>query len=208
MHVETLVVGPIEENCYVVSSDISRTAVVIDPGADSSYILQRIAEWKLDIQAILVTHGHPDHILALADLSSALPDAAIYFPPADLAMAFDPAAAIPGLLPVPRKPSLPLLPVQDGIELPLADTRWQCLATPGHTPGGVCWFLPEADILFTGDTLFAGSIGRTDFPGGDMHTLSASLRRLAELPGSPAVYPGHGPATTLDIERKTNPFLR
>ena len=91
--------------------------------------------------------------------------------------------------------------------LDLAGTEWRCIATPGHTPGGVCWHLPTANALFTGDTLFAGGVGRTDLPGGDWSALYDSLHRLEAFPGSPDVYPGHGPSSTLDAERRTNPYL-
>lgn len=208
MKIQTLPVGPIGTNCHLAIDETTCNTVVLDPGDEAGLILSCLRDEKLQPEAILVTHGHPDHILALAGLSDALPGVPIWFPSGDLPWAFEPSNALAGFLPAPRRPATGLRPAAGGTVLHLAGTEWRCLETPGHTPGGVCWHLPIAGLLFTGDTLFAGSAGRTDLPGGDYPTLLRSLRLLADLPGNPAVFPGHGPATSLDNERRTNPFIQ
>jgi glyoxylase-like metal-dependent hydrolase (beta-lactamase superfamily II) len=208
MKIQTLPVGPIETNCHLAIDEATRRAVLLDPGDDAHALLSHLRAENLALDAILVTHGHPDHILALADLSDALPDVPVWFPAGDLPWAFTAVNALAGFLPAPRRPAAELHSATEGTVLALAGAEWHCLETPGHTPGGVCWHVPAADVLFTGDTLFAGSAGRTDLPGGDYPTLLRSLRRLAGLPGSPAILPGHGPASTLDAERRANPFLQ
>ena len=207
MKIQTLPVGPIGTNCHLAIDEATRRAVLLDPGDEADAILSHLRAENLTLDAILVTHGHPDHILALADLSDALPGVPIWFPAGDLPWAFTPANALAGFLPQPRRPAAKLDSASEGTALTLAGTEWHCLETPGHTPGGVCWHVPSENLLFTGDTLFAGSAGRTDLPGGDYPTLLRSLRRLAALPGSPVIHPGHGPSTTLDDERQSNPFL-
>ena len=207
MKIQTLSVGVIGTNCHIAIDEATRRAVLLDPGDEADAILAHLRAENLALDAIIVTHGHSDHILGLADLSDALPEVPIWFPAGDLPWAFTPINALAGFLPQPRRPGAELHPASEGTTLTLAGTEWHCLETPGHTPGCVCWHVPSANVLFTGDTLFAGSAGRTDLPGGDYPTLIRSLRRLAELPGSPKVLSGHGPDSDLDTERKTNPFL-
>lgn len=207
MKIQTLPVGPIGTNCHLAIDESTRRAVLLDPGDEADAILSHLRAENLTLDAILVTHGHPDHILALADLSDALPGVPIWFPAGDLPWAFTPANALAGFLPAPRRPAAELHPATEGTRLPLAGAAWHCLETPGHTPGGVCWHVPSANLLFTGDTLFAGSAGRTDLPGGDYPTLIRSLRRLATLPPSLKVFPGHGPDTDFAEELRSNPFL-
>lgn len=207
MKIQTLPVGPIETNCHLAIDESTRRTVLLDPGDEAPSLIAHLRGERLGLAAILVTHGHPDHIAALADLSAAFPEVPIWFPAGDLSWAFEPVNAIPGLIPVPRRPAASLSPASGGLRLELAGNEWHCIATPGHTPGGVCWHLPAANALFTGDTLFAGGVGRTDLPGGDWPALYDSLHRLATFPGSPDVYPGHGPSSTLDAERRDNPYL-
>ena len=207
MKIQTLPVGLIGTNCHLAIDETTRRAVLLDPGDEADALLSHLRAENLTLDAILVTHGHPDHILALADLSDALPNVPIWFPAGDLPWAFTPANALAGFLPQPRRPATELHPASEATVLPLAGTAWHCLETPGHTPGGVCWHVPSANLLFTGDTLFAGSAGRTDLPGGDYSTLLRSLRRLASLPPTLKVLPGHGPDSDLAEELRSNPFL-
>jgi glyoxylase-like metal-dependent hydrolase (beta-lactamase superfamily II) len=148
-----------------------------------------------------------DHLTALAPLSAVFP-APIYIHPRDAAWCFTDQNELPGFYDAPEKPQGPILPVVDGTVLELAGARWSVIETPGHTPGGICWKLEEDNALFSGDTLFRGTAGRTDLPGGDARALTRALRKLAALPDNLTVYPGHGDPTTLGYEKKHNYFMQ
>jgi len=205
MRIEAIVVGPLQVNCYVVAGP-GREAVVIDPGADAAEIASFLRRGGLRVAAYALTHGHVDHISALADLHDAFP-APVALHEKDAAWAFLEANALPPFYAAPRRPDAEWRAVADGQRWKDAGVECEVLATPGHSPGGVCYLFPEAGALFSGDTLFAGSIGRTDIPGADARALATSLARLCRLPGRTRVYPGHGPSTTLASERAQNPFL-
>jgi len=206
MHIETVIVGEFQANCYVVWAR-SKKAIVIDPGAEAANILAVIEKNKLTVAAYLLTHGHMDHISALGDLHEAIP-APVGIHAADLEWAFDQGNQMPPFYGAPRRPSEIARVLEDGQEW--TDTGLTCkvISTPGHTPGSVCFFLPEQNVLFSGDTLFAGSVGRTDLPGGNPRILSASLERISQMPDNTIVYPGHGPATEIACEKKNNFFLQ
>lgn len=207
MDIETRTTGYLEENCYFVSAPATRQLVVIDPGDDASRLLARIRELGATVVAYLLTHGHVDHLTALAPLSAACP-APIYLHPLDAAWCFTDRNNLPGFYDAPPKPNGPIVPVVEGTVLELAGARWSVVETPGHTPGGICWLLADDHALFAGDTLFRGSAGRTDLPGGDPRALTRSLKKLAALPDFLAVYPGHGDPTTIGYEKKHNFFMR
>ena len=207
MDIETRTTGFLEENCYFVSRPATRETVVIDPGDDAPQLIVRLRELGTVVVAYLLTHGHVDHITALAPLAAAHP-APIYLHPRDAVWCFTDRNGLPGLYHAPAKPKSPMVPVAEGAVLELAGARWSVIETPGHTPGGVCWKLEDDRVLFTGDTLFRGSVGRTDLPGGDSRTLAQSLRKLAAITDDLKVYPGHGDPTTLAHEKRHNYFLQ
>lgn len=208
MNIEARATGFIEENCYFASNPETRQTVVIDPGDDAPRLIARLRELGATVVAYLLTHGHVDHITALADLSAAFP-APVYLHPLDAAWCFSDRNNLPGFYDdSPAKPQGPIVPVLDGTVLELAGARWSAIETPGHTPGGLCWKLEDDHALFSGDTLFRGTAGRTDLPGGDARALTRSLRKLAALPENLTVYPGHGEPTTLAYEKKHNYFMQ
>ena len=195
MNIQTLTLGPLATNCYLVRQDGCSRVVIIDPAANSKKLLAALQEQGLTLEAILLTHAHFDHIGALKNLRAAT-NARVYIGEADKD---DPSRMCHDLLTYTDT-------YRDGDFVTAGGLRFQVLATPGHTPGSVCLLCGEA--LFSGDTLFAGSYGRTDFKGGSMQDMYASLRKLAALPPQTRVLPGHGPESTIEDELRTNPYLR
>ena len=209
MNIQRIVTGAYQENAYLVGVGGGR-AVVVDPGDDAPDILAALRAADSSLAAVLLTHGHLDHISALPALLAAAP-APVRIAAADAAWCFTESNAFEPYEPVLSPPATLAADLADGTELRFGDASIRVLATPGHSPGSVCFLLEGADgapgTLFAGDTLFAGSIGRTDFEGGDDAAMAASLRRLASLPPETRVLPGHGPATTIASERAINPYL-
>lgn len=197
--------GPFEANCYVLWG-AARQALVIDPGADPESVLAVLDADRLTVAVYLLTHGHVDHIGALAALDARHP-AVFGLHPADLQWAFQPLNELPPFYPVPRRPSGPHRALAHGQSWTDGGLAYSVIATPGHSPGSVCFYFADEGLLVSGDTLFQGTVGRTDLPGGDSRTLAESLRRLARLPPATRVAPGHGPSTTLAREFRANPFL-
>ena len=195
LHIHTLALGQYETNCYILYTDHSSECLVIDPGYEPQTVLDAVGKLGKSIAAILLTHGHFDHVGAVREIFSQA-DCDIYICPADCEM---PEHMTAGPLCYTNS-------YQDGDTLSLAGLTLQVLHTPGHTPGSVCLLCENS--LFASDTLFAGSCGRTDLPGGSWETLSASLSRLKALEGDYTVYPGHGQATQLSVERIYNPYMR
>ena len=199
MKVKVLCVGPIGTNCYILEDEKTGLAAVIDPGDEADKILKALREDGVTVEYILLTHGHYDHTTAVPDLHKALPQAKIYIHRADANGAGNQLFPLAGQVEGLRY-------YDEGDELKLGTLTIQVLHTPGHSKGSVT--LKVADVLFCGDTLFAGSCGRTDFAGGSYAEIMDSLKRLGELEGDFYVCPGHDITSTLERERRSNPFLR
>jgi glyoxylase-like metal-dependent hydrolase (beta-lactamase superfamily II) len=205
MNSEIIVVGSFEVNCVVLWKD-PRAAWVIDPGADPEAILDFLRKNGLDVALYFLTHGHIDHVSALDALLAARP-APVHLHADDVAFAFSPMNRFPPYLSVPARPSSLVPTPADAPPLTVGGITAEMIHTPGHTPGCQCLWFKEDKLLLSGDTLFAGSVGRTDLPGGCGQALQRSLRRLTAFPADTLVIPGHGPTTTLAIEKRDNPYL-
>lgn len=208
MILRTLIVGPLEANCYLVGCERTSQVAIIDPGDDSLDILSVVRELGLEVVWILLTHFHFDHVLAAhavqrttgARVAIHKEDAPLLQRPPAILRAFGPFAS--SNLRVDQT-------LADGDTLSLGDLTFQVLHTPGHSPGSVSFYLAEEKAVFSGDTLFCEGVGRTDLPGGSYQALLESItRRLFALPDETTVYPGHGPSTTIGHERLHNPWLR
>lgn len=202
MRVRRLTLGPLDTNCWLVDDGAGGPVLVVDPADEAASILAALD--GAEVAAIVLTHGHFDHLAAVRELVAAT-GASLVVHGADagnITSATGTGAAMFGFdassPPADRT-------VEEGDTIEAGDAVLTVLHTPGHTPGGIC-LLGEGHLL-SGDTLFAGSIGRTDFPGGDMLTMRASIARLAGLPDETRVHPGHGPETTIGRERRVNPFF-
>ncbi len=204
LHVERLELGPIATNCYLVRSDPGAAeAVVVDPSGPATEIRLRLAALHARCSAILVTHGHWDHLLGVADLAEGT-GAPVHMPEGERVLLENVASFAPAGVPI--RPWTPEVTVEAGDVLDLAGITFRVLAVPGHSPAHVAYLADGC--AFSGDVLFRGSVGRTDLPGADWETLLASLRQLLrEAPPDTVVLPGHGPPTTLGEELASNPFL-
>ena len=206
MILRKLVVGPFASNCYIVGSEATKEGMIIDPGANARQILKEVDNSGLDIKLVVVTHAHTDHIGALKEVKEATG--------AVVAVHVDDAKSLHGLgrsFSAPLRLFYPAPPSPDkllkgGDSLDIGGLHFLVLHTPGHTPGGIC--LQGEGVVFTGDTLFNYSVGRTDLPGGSYRRLLDGIHtKLMVLPDNTIVYPGHGPDTTIGVERQGNPFL-
>lgn len=205
MKVKTIPTGFLEENCYII--DIGNgNAVAIDCGDDADKILDYLNSNSLVLKKILLTHGHFDHINAVEDVVNKT-GAEVYIHRNDEPMLHSDrlnlAYSIPGYTFIPF--SGQAITIEDGDVIKQDNIEFKVIHTKGHTQGGVCYICEN--VIFTGDTLFAGEVGRTDFPGGSYSEILASVKRLASLNGDYIVYSGHGPSTTLETERKTNMYM-
>lgn len=207
MFIRTLEVTGFFTNCYLVACEETGEAAVIDPGGEAERILKAVAERQLKVRYIINTHGHIDHVGANGRVKEAT-GAQILIHAADAPYLLDERRNLLLYLPEARGSLAPAdRTLEEGEVISLGTTvRLTVLHTPGHTPGGIC--LVGDGLIFTGDTLFAGSIGRTDLPGGSYAELLRSIReKLLVYPDETIIYPGHGPSSTLGAERATNPFL-
>ena len=226
LSIRCIVVGDLMTNCYVLtvgSKEGQNHCWVVDAGMQPEPLLEYLDKSTLTPERILLTHGHADHIAGVGDLKQRYPQAILTVPHAEAAMLSDPMMnmSLPFGLHITAPP--PDETIQPGDELNLAGLIWKVLDVSGHTPGAVAYYCPATEIdnpdknnstnstgvVFTGDALFAGSIGRTDIPGGDYQRLVKNIHEnLLSLPDSTRVLPGHGPETTIGAERKLNPFLK
>ena len=205
MILETICVGELQANCYILAASESAEAIIIDPGEQKDKILRVLARHKLKAVAVVNTHGHIDHIGC--DDEFAVP---VYVHEKDAALLKDSRLNLSGFLSAPFSVKSEIKQLKDGQKLKLAGIELEVIHTPGHTPGGICLLVKaeSRDILFSGDTLFHRSVGRTDFEGADEDSLLKSIReKLLILSDETVVYPGHGPTTTIGYEKKHNPFL-
>lgn len=195
MELTELTLGLYQTNCYIVHAPGSRTCCIIDPGYEAATILHKVEALGLEVEAILLTHGHFDHVGAVAEIAAET-DCHVYISAADL--------SLPPMITGGKLYYTHTYPA--GGSVAAAGLTFRVIPTPGHTPGSVC--LTCGDVMFSGDTLFCGSCGRTDLPGGNHRQILSSLATLAALPGNYRVYPGHGSSTELAWERETNPYMR
>jgi len=208
MQITTIIVGPFAVNCYLLVCPQTKEAVIIDPGDDAERLVNTLHEQRIQTIRALITHAHLDHIGGLSDLASEFAvdislhpaDHSLYQRLPDQGFRFGRHF---------QKPPTVTHLLHEGDWVSLGKTALRVIHTPGHTPGGICFLAEKDKILFTGDTLFAGSIGRTDLEGGNESTLLHSIHsKLLSLPDDMVVYPGHGPETTIGGERRSNPFLQ
>ena len=212
MKINHYVVGPVQTNCYVVVNEEKKECFVIDPGASAKELAERIRKDDLVPVAVLLTHGHFDHAGAAEELAKEF-DIKIYAHEAEKDTLEDPQKNVSWMMGASEKYQADVF-LRDEEMLTLAGFEIKVLHTPGHTEGGCCYYVPAEDVIFTGDTLFAQSVGRTDFPGGSMSQIVRSiteklmaLNEAGNLETDIMVYPGHNDPTTIETERINNPYL-
>ena len=208
MDVRTFTVGPVQENCHIARRDGAREAIVIDPGDEAERLLEAITALALDVKAILLTHTHFDHVGAVAPVARAT-GAEVWCPELEVPVLADIMRYVPWAGFGPYESYDADHTVAGGETLELAGLEIEVLFTPGHSPGHVTYWVRDEQVAFPGDVLFAGSIGRTDLPGGNHADMLESLRtKVLPLPDPAVVLPGHGPQTTMARERAANPYLQ
>ena len=207
MIVEMLTVGPFQENCYVVGDEVSGEGALVDPGDEAVRIALAVEQTGLEIGQIIITHAHIDHVGAIAPLVAEYACPVLMHEEAEAMLKTVPQQAMMMGIKFGKVPKVDRRVTDDEV-LEGGNLRLRSLYTPGHAPGHLAFYAEEQETVFSGDTLFAGSVGRTDLPGGSMDVLMRSIsERLLTLPDATRVLSGHGPETNIGRERMTNPFL-
>ena len=195
-------------NTYILYNEETMEGLVVDPSFSPQQYIKAIEEKKIHLTSIFLTHAHVDHMAGMNELRKAFPEARMYMDKRDRPFLRDPERNLSYMFPTPTLVDDADVWVKDGDEIETSGYTFQVIDTSGHTPGGISFYLKKEGIVFTGDSLFQGSIGRTDFPGGSMKELTGSIRKnLFTLPDSTVVLSGHGEQTTIGQEKRTNPFL-
>ena len=210
MKIDCLILGSYETNCYILrNTESDKDCLIIDTGLDAGPLIDFLSEHKLNPLAVVLTHGHADHISALPILREKYPDIKVYIHKNDAKMLTKPISNLSMLAGKMFKTEPADFLIDEPSTIELADIRLNVLNTPGHTQGGICLYSKDSSLVFVGDTLFADSVGRTDFPGGDFTQLINSIKqKLCTLPDETIVYTGHGPVTTMAREKAHNQYLK
>ena len=210
MKIDCFVLGAYQTNCYVLrNSAAAIDCLIVDTGLEAGELVDFLRKHKLNPVAVVLTHGHVDHITGLAEVREKYPGTKVYIHKLDAEMLTGASSNISALMGQPFSTAPADFACEQGDVIESAGIKLEVIHTPGHTPGGVCLYSSDDGIVFVGDTLFADSIGRTDFPGGSMGRLVKSIKeKLLTLPDDTVVYPGHGPTTTIAQEKAHNPFLQ
>ena len=216
MKIDYLILGEYQTNCYVLrkeslglrNNESAQDCLVIDPGLEAGELIEFLDEKKLNPITVLLTHGHIDHIAGVSALRNRYPEIKVYIHNLDAEMLTEPKINLSAMTGSAFVTEAEDVSLKERDIIDLAGVKLLVLHTPGHTPGGISLYSKEDGVVFVGDTLFADSIGRTDFPGGSTSQLLGSVReKLFTLPEETQVYPGHGPATTIAAEKAHNPFF-
>jgi glyoxylase-like metal-dependent hydrolase (beta-lactamase superfamily II) len=204
MIAKILTVGPLAENSIIIYDEESKDCVIVDPGAEGDRILKEVE--SLNVKAIIATHGHLDHVGQVGFLKEKLKVPFYMNQKDEFLINNDIFPGFAFMLKATKCPP-PDYNIKEGDVLKFGTLEFSVIETPGHTPGSVCFYNQKEKMLISGDTLFAGSVGRVDLPGGNGQDMDKSLKKLMELPEDTVVYPGHGGKTTIGREKRTNPFI-
>jgi len=210
MKIECLILGVYQTNCYILrQTEADRDCLIIDTGLEAHELIDFLGRYKLNPVAVVLTHGHADHITGVAALRETYPDIKVYIHKLDAKMLTAAKDNLSTMADVPFSTEQADFSLDKGDIIEQAAVKLKVLHTPGHTPGGISLYSKADGIIFVGDTIFAGSVGRTDMPGGSTMQLIKSIKeKLCILPDETVIYPGHGPITTMAQEKANNPFLK